>query len=81
LLPASQPELLLDLLIDILAPLPQRRIPTLISEPRIDSRLQLSDWHKIPALATLLRDLRTRRAEERVQRAVVRRHRRRHVDH
>jgi hypothetical protein len=79
-LPESQPELLLDLLVDILAPLPQFSISTLIGEPCINSGLQLSDWHKIPAL-TLLYYLRTCCAEERVQSTFMRRNRRGNFHH
>lgn len=76
----SQPESLFDPLIDIFAPLPQFSISTLVSEPSIDSRLQLSNWYKIPA-RTLLYHLRTCCAVERIQRTFVRRNRRRHFHH
>lgn len=71
---------LFDLLINILTPLPQLRIPTLISKPPIDSRLQLSDRYKIPT-RTLLCHLRTCRAVKRIQCTFVRRNRGCHFHH
>jgi hypothetical protein len=78
--PNSHPAPLLNPPINLLTPQPQRPIPALIIQPLINPVLQFSNRHKVPALA-LAHDLRTRRAEQRVQRAVVRRRRRRHVDH
>ena len=71
---------LFDLLINILTPLPQLRIPTLISKPPIDSRLQLSDRYKIPP-RTLLCHLRACSAVERIQCTFMRRNRWRHFHH
>lgn len=76
----SQPESLLDLSINILTPLPQLSIPTLISKPPINSRLQLPYWYKIPT-RTLLCHLRACRAVERIERTFVRRNRWRHFHH